>query len=404
MIGGSIAGCCAALELLDAGHRVTVFERSDAELHGLLGAGLGTPTRMFETLLGRGLVDPELPHLALREMLFVSRDPRGARHGRVALRRELVFVAFHWGDLHRGLRSRMPEPVYRAGQTVTEIAQADPDHAVVTLDDGSQHRFDLVICADGYLSPSRRALFPEVELRYRGYVCWRGVVADRQIADGTTLGPTFVRFGIGGLPGSFLYPVPGADGSIEVGERLINWGCYVPVPASDLADFLVSRDGTRYEGTIPPGAMAPEQERRLKSIARQSMPPFYANVISESEGTFVQAIYSLTAPAYRRGRICLTGDAGTVAPPFTGSGIFKAASNAINLRQALDAFEDVEAALAAWDVRETGAARELLELGDQYDDAFINRVPDLAAMDPAEAAQWWASSVRHPEWFNFEVG
>jgi 2-polyprenyl-6-methoxyphenol hydroxylase-like FAD-dependent oxidoreductase len=104
------------------------------------------------------------------------------------------------------------------------------------------------------------------------------------------------------------------------------------------------------------------------------------------------------------GRICLTGDAGAVAPPFTGSGIFKAAGNAINLRTALDAFEDVDEALEHWNASETKTARELVDLGAQYDDAFINHIPDLAAMDPAEAAEWWARSVQHPEGFTFEVG
>ncbi len=212
-----------------------------------------------------------------------------------------------------------------------------------------------------------------------------------------------MRFGITGLPGSFLYPCR-ADGTIAVGERLINWGCYLPVPAGDLSDFLVSRDGVRYEGTIPPGLMAHEQEARLKAIARESLPPFYADIVQQSEGTFAQAIYSVSAPAYRQGRICLAGDAGAVAPPFTGSGIFKAASNAINLRTALDAHDDVDAALAAWDAGETKTARALVALGGQYDDAFINHIPDLAAMDPAEAAEWWARSVQHPEGFTFEVG
>src|SRR6202034_20120 len=111
------------------------------------------------------------------EMLFVSRDPHGSRRGRVALSRELAFVAFHWGDLHRGLRARMPESGYRAGETAATVCQPDAEQAVVTLADGGEHHFDLVIGADGYLSQGRATLFPDVELDYRGYVCWRGVVA-----------------------------------------------------------------------------------------------------------------------------------------------------------------------------------------------------------------------------------
>lgn len=85
-----------------------------------------------------------------------------------------------------------------------------------------------------------------------------------------------------------------------------------------------------------------------------------------------------------------------MAPPFTGSGIFKAATNAINLRTALDAHDEIDAALDAWDVREGTAAGELVALGAQYENAFIANHPDLAHMDPAEAGEWWAGAMRHP--------
>ncbi len=403
VIGGSIAGCFAALELIAAGHRVTIFERSDAELHGLLGAGLGTPTPTFRTLVERGLVDEGLPRVSLPEMVFVGPDAGGARRGRVALRRRLIFEAFHWSDLHRGLRERMPEVAYRAGQHVERVTQGSAATATITLADGSEHGFDLVICADGYLSQSRRTLFGWVEREYRGYVCWRGVVEEAEVCDGNDLISDFVRFGTTGLPGSFLYPIPGRHGSVVAGERLINWGCYVPVAADELNEFLVGADGTRQPGAIPPGGMRPEQERGLKSLARQTLPPLYAEIVARSAGTFAQAIYSVSVPGYHRGRICLTGDAGGLAPPFTGSGIFKAATNAVHLREALDAHADVDTALAVWDAEETATARMLIQLGRQYEDAFIASPPDFATMAPADAEAWWTRSVQHPAGFNFEA-
>ncbi len=403
IVGGSIAGCFTALELIAAGHRVTVFERSDSELHGLLGAGLGTPTPMFRTLVERDLVDADLPHLNLAEMAFVSPDRDGTRTGCAPLHRPLAFVAFHWGDLHRGLRARVPEGSYRAGQSVESVTLAGDDGAVVRLADGNGHVFDLVIYADGYRSEGRRALFPDTELDYSGYVCWRGVVDEREIADGTDVALTFARFGTTGLPGSFIYAIPGRDGSVTTGERLINWGCYLPIPEEKLSDFLVGRDGSRHEGTLPPGEMRADEERRLKALARQSLPPFYADIVEASPGTFAQAVYSVSVPAYGRGRICLTGDAAGVATPFTGSGIFKAANNAIRLRAALDAHDDVDVALAAWSEGETAAAREILDLGRQFEEAFIWNPPDFGTMEPAEAAAWWERSVQHPAGFTFEA-
>ena len=405
IVGGSIAGCFTALELINAGHHVTVFEHSDAELHGLLGAGLGTPTPMFETLIERDLVDEDIPHLSLTEMAFVSPDGTD-RMGAAPLRRPLIFVAFHWGDLHRGLSKRLPSAAYRAGDHVDAVTPIGDNGAVVRLADGSEHRFDLVIFADGYRSEGRRSLFPDVELDYRGYVCWRGVVDESLVEDGTDIATTFARFGSTGFPGSFIYPIPGRDGSAKVGERLINWGLYLPTPADELPPFLVGRDGREHEGTIPPGELPLHVERRLKDLAHETLPPLYADIVEASTDTFAQAIYSVTVPAFRVGRICLTGDAAGVATPFTGSGIFKAANNAIRLRTALDAHHDsdVDLALAAWSDTETAAAHEILDLGRQFEEAFIWNPPDLSRMEPGEAALWWHRSVKHPVGFTFEAG
>jgi 2-polyprenyl-6-methoxyphenol hydroxylase-like FAD-dependent oxidoreductase len=220
---------------------------------------------------------------------------------------------------------------------------------------------------------------------------------------GELMGSTFCRFSSRGLPGSFLYPVPGRDGSITRGERLVNWGCYVPVPADELPGFLVDREGNRHEGAIPPGQMSPAQEERLKTIAGESLPPYYSEIVGSSEGTFAQAVYSVNVPAYHAGRICLAGDAGAVAPPFTGSGIFKAASNAIDLTAMLSANDDIDAALAQWGAAEAATGDGLLALGRQFDRAFVWDPPDLGAMDETTAAEWWARSVTYPEGFTFEA-
>lgn len=390
-----------ALELLGAGHRVTVFERSRGEMQGLLGAGLGTPTPMFRTLVERGLVGADLPHLALDEMAFVGQAAGGERLGHVALTLPLIFISFHWGDLHRGLRSRVPDDAYRAGQGVSGVSSLDGG-AVIRLDDHSEHRFDVVVCAEGYHSQSRTALFGS-EPEYRGYICWRGVLDEREMDAGELMRSTFARFGCRGMPGSFLYPVPGADGSIVRGERLVNWGCYVPVAAEKLADFLVDSSGQRHDGTIPPGRLRPEQEHDFRTLARESLPPYYADIVNASDGTFAQAVFSVGVPDYHAGRICLAGDAGAVAPPFTGSGIFKAATNAINLAAALGAHEDLDAALAHWGASEAAMAERILDLGRQFDQAFIQGTPDFGAMDTTTAADWWTDSITHPEGFTFEA-
>jgi 2-polyprenyl-6-methoxyphenol hydroxylase-like FAD-dependent oxidoreductase len=388
-----------AIELRGQGHRVTVFEHSHAELKGLLGAGLGTPTPMFRTMLERGHIGHDLPHLNLEFMEFVGQSA-GSPRGHVALRLPLIFVAFHWGDFYRRLRAQVPDDVYLAGHGVASVTSGDRG-ATVRLEDGTEHGFDVVVAADGYRSQIRRALFPDSEPTYCGYLCWRGVMDEREMEASALMNSTFARFGCEGMPGSFLYPVTGADGSVTRGSRLINWGCYVKMPADEVDDFFVDRDGHRHDGTIPPGRLRPEHERRFQELARESLPPYYADIVTSSRDLFAQEIFSGTVPDYHAGRICLAGDAGTVAPPFTGSGIFKAASNAISLGEALNAHGDVDEALASWGSAQAQTSAEIIDLGRQYDRAFMESSPDFGAMDTATAAEWLAGSIRDPEGFTF---
>src|SRR5262245_47502899 len=57
VIGGSIAGCAAAIALRRAGCEVTVFERSRGNLEDR-GAGIGMPLALLHTLVERDFVDP----------------------------------------------------------------------------------------------------------------------------------------------------------------------------------------------------------------------------------------------------------------------------------------------------------------------------------------------------------
>lgn len=402
VVGGSISGCLCALELLRAGHRVTVFERAREEsFEGLLGAGLGTPSATFETLVARGLVDADLPHIALEDMAFVGGAAGGERRGRIALTVPLDFISFHWRDLRHALRTRVPDGAYRAGDRVTGVRTLD-DAAVVALEDGREERFDLVVCADGHDSECRRALFPGVEPEYQGYVCWRGVLHERELDSCELPESRFARFGSRLLPGSFLYPVPGPEGSGAAGRRSINFGCYLPVAGEELPGYLVGEDGRRHHGAVPPGQLRLDEEARLGSLARESLPPAYADIVSATRDTFVQAIYAVEVPAYHSGRICLTGDAGSLAPPFTGSGIFKAATNAIELARALARSEQPDHALARWGAAQTALGERLLDLARQYHRTFIGSHPDFAEMDEETTRAWWRRSVTYPEGFTFE--
>ena len=117
--------------------------------------------------------------------------------------------------------------------------------------------------------------------------------------------------------------------------------------------------------------------------------------------SFVQPIFSGTVPAYRRGRMALLGDAGAVAPPFTGSGVFKAMMNAVELATTLAESSSVDGALEDWSARQTERGKRLAALGDQMEVAFVWEAPDLSSMTEPDARAWWAQSIAFPEEFSY---
>ena len=72
VVGGSLAGCATAVELVRAGYVVEVFERSAGELDGR-GAGIITPRTVFEQMAARGLVPPDFPCREVRTVRYVAR-------------------------------------------------------------------------------------------------------------------------------------------------------------------------------------------------------------------------------------------------------------------------------------------------------------------------------------------
>src|SRR5437588_6855105 len=323
IVGGSIAGCSAAILLARAGHDVQVYERSREGLVGR-GGGIATPVPVLASLIDHDLIDRDFPHLITSSTPFVVRTADQPTFGRVAWAMPLNVAGFHWTALWGALRRRVPDDRYHRGAHVTAAAEDRSGRVALSFGDGSVAHADLVLFADGYQSLGRSFLFPEVGLRYRGYMLWRGLLPEREPDDGDALRSKISRVGYPTMPGHFVvYLVPGEDGSVRPGTQLFNWAAFIPLPPEGVPAFMVDRAGTPRAGTIPPGEMRPDEEARLKSLMAAELPGYYADIVTRSPRTYVQLIYTVAMPAYHRGRMALIGDAGTVAQPFTGSGVFK---------------------------------------------------------------------------------
>lgn len=403
IVGGSIAGCSAAILLGREGHKVDVFERSRGGLVGR-GGGIGTPGPVLEALVEQDVIDANFPHLSGLAMPFIIRTPEHERLGYIPWQMPLNLKAFHWSALWNNLRKRVPDEIYHRGYEVVNAKTNGTETVTLQFKDGKARDYDLVIFADGYQSLGRQLLFPKVDLNYRGYMLWRGLLPEGDMADSGPLGGNVPRVSYPDLPGNFVvYFVPNQDGSMEEGKRIFNWAAYIPIPETELPEFMVDRDGISHTGTIPPGKMKLEEEARLKQLMRDNLPTYYGDIVAKTQKTYVQLIYTIRLPAYHQGRICLIGDAGMVAQPFTGSGVFKGYSNIKDLLRTLSASETIEDALQHWGKEQVRIGNRLLTLGEQMEQAFIWNSLDLATADADSTAAWWKAAVTFPEEFSYQA-
>ena len=389
IVGGSIGGCAAAVSLSRHGWDVELFERSDNDLVAR-GAGIATSTPLLDALVDRDLIGADLPHFDMGPMRWVSRDERSPA-GRVLGSDQAAapMSALRWTDLYTHLRRRVPPAVYASGHTVVEVEPADR-HPSLRLADGTRRQYDLVVCADGYQSLGRSTLFPSAALRYRGYVLWRGLVPERSASRVPTLEDGGARCGYLGGHGVF-YLVPSPTPERDGGARDVNWALYLQVPEADLEATLSDRLGRSSKGSVAAGMLAADREAALKSRALELLPEVFARVVDESTDTFIQAIFTVTVPDYQRGRVCLIGDAGTLYPPFSGSGVIKAIVNAVELAERLNAAADIDEALAGWNRAQLRTAATFAAVAQTFERALVFDMPELAEFDDEAFAAWNAA-------------
>jgi 2-polyprenyl-6-methoxyphenol hydroxylase-like FAD-dependent oxidoreductase len=383
IIGGSIAGCATAALLHRAGHDVIVFERSESDLVSR-GAGILAVTAAWQDMLAHGLIDETLPACRAESSRFVTRAA-GTGRPRWLGDVQLSATLLNWAHLYRHLRRRVPDELYRSDAAVERI-EATLHGTTLHLPAGSLD-FDLVVCADGYRSLGRRLIDPGGAPAYRGMVLWRGLLPERDVPAGALDGCDLVRPLYQGGHG-IAYYIPGP----EPGERLLMWGYYLQVPESALASVLVDDQERQQSGSVPFGKVHPEVRAALESRLAGLLPSSLFELVRQSGNSSIQAIYSYAARSYARDRVCLAGDAGTVLPPFAGSGVLRAVASATSLTQALAGAPATDDALRRWSEAQVQAAAQVSPVAELIERSYVFGMPDFAAM-PATATNDWMSAA-----------
>jgi len=355
VVGGSLGGLHAALLLQDIGVEVDVYERSPAEL-AERGAGIGFLPESARYLVERAGVPLDRISVATSRIRYLDR--RGERIYDGAH----VYRFSSWNTVYRALMARLAPARYHLGHEMTGWAESD-DTVEVHLASRPARRVDLLVCADGVGSTARARLLPAVHPVYAGYVAWRGMVPEASL-DTLTRAALADAITYHVYPNSHIlaYPIPGPDGSVARGERLMNFVWYRNyLEGGDLDDVLTDEAGQRRELSVPPGAVAARHVAEMRAVARAQLPAPIARVVESVERPFLQVIYDIEVPRMAFGRVCLLGDAAFVVRPHAAAGTAKAAADAWALAETIARETDVPKALSRWESEQLALGAQLLE-------------------------------------------
>lgn len=378
VVGGSIGGLTSALLLRSVGFDVDVFERTPSPLDNRGGGIVLQPITMkwFDGHSARRIDDLSVTSHWLR---YLGPDDDVLYEG------AFVWRSTSWGTVYRALLADFGDARYHLGQTCVGFSQ-DDDEVRVRFDTGRVEPAELVVFADGITSTGRRCLYPTVQPKYSGYVGWRGTVREDRIgARARALLADAVTYSVAPNTHVVMYTIPGMDGELDRGERLLNYVWYRNIAdGPELLELLTDTRGVGNTVSVHPGAVQQRFVDEMRAAAAEQLAPAVAEVIVRTEHPFLQVVSDVGIPGMVDRRIAVIGDAAFAVRPHPAAGSAKAAADAWTLHEHLRAHRgDIVAALKAWEPGQLKLGTELLnraaEMGtrSQVTNTWIPGDPDL---------------------------
>jgi 2-polyprenyl-6-methoxyphenol hydroxylase-like FAD-dependent oxidoreductase len=350
VVGGSLAGLCAALALSRDGWRVTIVERSSAELSG--GTGISIDRQLLASVTGADASILPVVHVG--------------------------FPATAWGLLQALLSKELrqhPGVRVQPGQRVLDVRMDENrNEAVVRTTDGDL-RADLAVGADGYGSIVRRFVAPEhPHATYSGYLLWRGLIDERQVPGG------FTERDIGfaehsAAPARLVtFGVPGSDGGTRPGRRRGSFTWF------DTGRTQLLRQSGKLNGDVVTGSLTGHDAARdtiieLRQLARRWPSP-WRRAIDETldRRDFIGTpVAEYLPPQLVRQSAALIGDAAHVVSPITGAGFHNGLLDVQALTAALRTAppERIQQALNHYQRRRMQPACRLVTQSQQWSRTYV---------------------------------
>ncbi len=354
--GGSLGGLCAGIALHGKGAHVEIFERNSGPMEAR-GAGIVVQGELTSLLQRHGA--PPLPTTSCRGRRYL--DPSGGNGQTQSMPQSFT----SWEAIYLTLRATFPDANYYTGSGLEGFETRD---RIVSADIMGRGRIDpdLLICADGAQSETRRRLLPEVHSHYAGYIAWRGTV------DEAGASPDLVRFFDDTFTFSearsgghiLVYLIPGAKADVSKGKRQLNWVWYVHAENDELNRLLTDWEGRLHHNSLPLGGATEDTIAGLRSRARREVHPRMAELIEATAEPFIQKIVDVVVPRTVFGRACLVGDAAFVVRPHAAGATAKAATDATLLADVLQESEgNIEEGLRSFQSAQLRYGNQIYQYG-----------------------------------------
>jgi 2-polyprenyl-6-methoxyphenol hydroxylase-like FAD-dependent oxidoreductase len=326
--------------LQQVGWEVDVYERSGVELVGR-GAGITTHPELIHALEKCGA---SVQDLGVTVDKRITIDQRGRTIGERSLRQVLT----SWDRLQGLLRVIVEPAHYHLGRTFSRLDQ-DGRSVKIHFAEGGMERADLLVAGDGIRSGVRAQVAPRVQPTYAGYYIWRCTPNEADLAPATlkNIFPYYVFY----LPEKqqvLGYPIAGINNDLRTGHRRYNLIWYRVGDAQKLRDMCTDEQGRQHAYSVPPPLIRKDLIAELRADAEATLPPSYLDCLRNTAHPFFTPVYDFSAPSIVFGRTALVGDAASTARPHMGFGVSKAAADAQALANALDNYDDIDAALAEY--------------------------------------------------------
>jgi 2,6-dihydroxypyridine 3-monooxygenase len=351
IVGGSLGGLAAGLFLRESGCDVEIYERAANPLQGS-GAGIVLHPATVRA------IEAEYPQLSSRttRVRYIGAD------GAIVHDDPASFRFTSYSALHKALLRRFGLKRYQLAHEVISFDQ-DGDEVEVRFHSAPAKRCELLVAADGIHSPTRTALLSEVQSTYAGYVGWRGTIGEGKLSEKTSaVLRDAIVYCVVSHGHILVYPIPSHEGSLEEGQRLVNWVWYRNVEQGSALDAtLTDRTGTRRPVSVAAGAVRDESVAQLQAAA-SVLPAPLAEVVRKTEQPFVQAVFDIAVSRMALDRVALIGDAAFALRPHVAVGTAKAAEDGYTLARAVGAsVDDIPAGLRRWEPAQLSLGQSALE-------------------------------------------